>query len=343
MELCSPPSSILHRRRRRRRIRENREGGGRPADPASAPPVPTRAVYDMVLRAYAKERGPVRVARQAEDVIWSMISRANAIREGGRRRGGGGGGGGGGRRRRRNDDHDHDHDHDDDDDAAGEEESGDDDVLLLPTSDNWNCVLRCWSRSTDPDRAFFAYSFLLSWMEWNDKWCAGAMGAAKRGVGREGGCAAASASPGEESFRWVLRSCLVGDDDVYNDDDDAVGPESSRGTKDEGSEFRRRRAKEMGSGVAVRLWREMHRNHHPHSGEAATTSTRYDSTTHRDVMRAICQTSEMPTASRALATLVRVYSRCAEDGMLTPDIMALVESATTKAQFARLRAKADGR
>ena len=132
---------------------------------------------------------------------------------------------------------------------------------------------------------------------------------------------------------------MVEDNDVY-DDDDAVGPES-RGAKDEGSESRRRRAREMGSGVAVRLWREMHRNH-PHSGEAAT-STRYDSTTHRDVVRAICQTSEMPTTGRALATIARVYSRCAEDGMLTPEIIALVESATTKSQFARLRAKADGR
>jgi hypothetical protein len=96
----------------------------------------------------------------------------------------------------------------------------------------------------------------------------------------------------------------------------------------------------------VRLWREMHRNH-PHSGEA-NTSTRYDSTTYRDLIRAICQTSEMPstfatTTSRALATLVRVYSRCAEDGMLTHEIMDLVESVTTKSQFARLRAKADGR
>jgi len=40
-------------------------------------PTPTRAIYNMVLVAYAKENGSIHVAQQTEDVIWSMISRAN--------------------------------------------------------------------------------------------------------------------------------------------------------------------------------------------------------------------------------------------------------------------------
>jgi len=38
-------------------------------------PIPTRAIYNMVLRSYAKEEGHAHVPEQAEDVTWSMIQR----------------------------------------------------------------------------------------------------------------------------------------------------------------------------------------------------------------------------------------------------------------------------
>ncbi|KAL3770740.1 hypothetical protein ACHAW5_001457 [Stephanodiscus triporus] len=325
MELCAPPSILLLLQRRRGE--EGGSGGSdldddddndsdysRPdfprhlADARFALPVPTRAIYDMVLLAYAKEYGPRRVAEQAEDVVWSMIARAMAMR--------------GGRRRRRGRPRLDDGGGEVVDDEAGEEEADDDDLILLPTTENWNCVLKCWSRSDDPDRAFFSYSFLLSWMEW-----------IRRGQANDG-----EGGPNEESFRWVLRSCLA-DDDEY----DPVGLKLRGTNKDEVSESRRR-AREMGSGVAVRLWREMQ--------NYSDGVTRYDSTTYHDAIRAICQTLELPSSSsstttttttttRALTTLVRVYSRCRADGMLTPEITDLVKSATTKLQFARLLAKAD--
>ena len=39
-------------------------------------PTPTRSIYNMVLKSYAKELGPIHIAQEAEDVIWSMIVRA---------------------------------------------------------------------------------------------------------------------------------------------------------------------------------------------------------------------------------------------------------------------------
>jgi hypothetical protein len=73
----------------------------------------------------------------------------------------------------------------------------------------------------------------------------------------------------------------------------------------------------------------------------------YDSTIYLRVIRAICQTYELPSTSsslpsskqrRALRTLVGVYTRCSEDGMLTTEIFDLVKAAMTKSQFARLLA-----
>ena len=156
---------------------------------------------------------------------------------------------------------------------------------------------------------------------------------------------------------------MVGDDDDdghdFGGDGDGDVGNGPRGTGGEGSEIRRRRAREIGSGVAVRLWREMRRGGRPRHG-GADAPARYDPATYLDAVRAICQTSEMPSTTtsaaaaaaaatttkatgRALATLARVYSRCAEDGTLTPEITDLVRSATTESQFARLRAGAGGR
>ena len=157
---------------------------------------------------------------------------------------------------------------------------------------------------------------------------------------REGGGA-----PDEESFRLVLRACLVDHDDDFRDDDDPGGTTSGGGEEEESrsASSRRRRAREMGSGVAVRLWnREMRDNDHRRvDGIGSTASRRYDSDTYRDLIRAICQSSDLPSSitTRALSSLASAYARCGKDGMITPEITDLVESATTAAQFARLRDK----
>jgi len=77
------------------------------------------------------------------------------------------------------------------------------------------------------------------------------------------------ASPDLESFRLVIRSCLV------NDEDNNVSKEYSESL---------RRAKEMGSGVAVRLWKEM-QNYS--NNNAASANYNYDSTIYHDMTRAI--------------------------------------------------------
>lgn len=112
-------------------------------------PAPTRTIYDMVLKAYAKEPGPRRVAEQAEDVVWSIAARAVQLRrrtppardpDGGKIKGGG-------------------------------LNSDGRDALQpppWPSLEHWHCVLTCWSRSTDPDRAYHAYAFLLAWREWHE-------------------------------------------------------------------------------------------------------------------------------------------------------------------------------
>jgi len=258
-------------------------------------PTPTRAIYNMVLLAYAKENGSIHVAQQAEDVIWSMISRANTsmvlIKN-------------------------------DNNDIIG------DDVLLplLPTTENWNCVLKCWSRNADVDRAFYAYSFLVSWIEWNIHYEDELNNNACVDGDRNSSSLDDIASPDLESFRLVLRSCLV------NDEDDCVSKEYSESL---------RRAKEMGSGVAVRLWKEM-QNYSNSNG--TSTKHYYDSTIYQDMIHAICQTCELPSTStspssttrRALRALASVYKQCSDDGMLTTDIFDLVKGAMSKSQFARL-------
>jgi hypothetical protein len=264
-------------------------------------PTPTRAIYNMVLLTYAKEIGPIHVAQQAEDVIWSMILRANTVMSLLLDK----------KQTKRKDDNNND--------------SISDDTLLLPlfpTTENWNCVLKCWSRSTDIDRAFYAYSFLVSWIEWNRHYD-------ESNVNDENSSSLDNiATPDLESFRLVLRSCLV------NDEDDDVSKEYS--------ESLRRRAKEMGSGVAVRLWKEM-QNFYSNSNVTSTT-IKYNSTIYHDITRAICQTAELPSTStspssttrRALRTLESVYKHCSDDGMLTAEIFDLVKGVMSKSQFARL-------
>ena len=93
------------------------------------------------------------------------------------------------------------------------------------------------------------------------------------------------------------------------------------------------RAREMGPGVAIRLWKEMQ------DSEIAV-----DSGIYYQVIQAICQTSDLPSASssnRALAALARVFTKCCKDGMVTPEILGLVRAATTESQFAQLSAKVE--
>ena len=109
MELCAHPALILRKRTSDAAGRRNNdeEGDNFDAGPSQAPddivcvggrssyqniypdyprhlsdnikfalPIPTRAIYNMVLLRYAKESAPLHIAQQAEDVIWSMITRA---------------------------------------------------------------------------------------------------------------------------------------------------------------------------------------------------------------------------------------------------------------------------
>ena len=236
-------------------------------------PTPTRSIYNMVLKSYAKELGLIHIAQEAEDVIWSMIVRAMQLQTS------------------QNESKD-DGDKEKDDSVKPNKPKPD---ALFPSTENWNCALKCWSRSTDPDRAFHAYSFLTSWMEWSKQYQAN---------GEEDN------NPNSESFQLVLRSCLV-----------------------ESGEFKDmelQRAEEMGSGVAIRLWKER--------SETITL----DSTLYHQVIQAICQTSELPSTSSntaALQALVRVFIKCHRDGMVTLEILDLVQAATTKSQFAQIRAK----
>ena len=106
--------------------------------------------------------------------------------------------------------------------------------------------------------------------------------------------------PNRESFHLVLQSCLVEGEAEFNND----------------AEFQR--AREMGSGVAIRFWKERQK----------WDDIVLDSTTYYQVIRALCQTSELPSASskaRALQDLVRVYTKCCEDGILPLRYWTLLE------------------
>jgi len=251
-------------------------------------PTPTQAIYNMVLLSYGKEVSGREVPQQAEDVIWGMLSRVVQQQQ--------------------------------------HQQSNSD--LLYPTVENWNCVLSCWSKSNNTDKAFYAFSFLLSWMEWNkhvelnDELYSSVKSSADDGLD-------GISKPDMESFYFVLQSCLVDDKfDIVKDGDDS---------KDDTDDARIQRAKEMGAGVAIRLWNEMQ------SGSNNTTSMDIDSDMYYEILQAICQSSELPstksTTSRPLAALARVFTSCCKDGMNTLEIMNLVRDHTTESQFDQLKAK----
>jgi len=253
-------------------------------------PSPTREIYNMVLLSYSKEVGPLHVAQQAEDMVWSMIVRARTQQiqlpssEG----------------------------HEKNDESTTTNATADNKRTdtLLPSMENWNCVLKCWSKSADPHRSFYAYSFLLSWIEWDKQYQAVL----------DKDTPVHESKPSAESYRIVLYSCLV-------DDSSSVVGNTSHHDKLSQDMESLQRAKHIGSGVAIHLWKEMQKFEN-------------DSTTYHMLVQAICQTSELPTTvstSKSLSALARVYTSCCKDGMLTNEISNLVEAATTKSQFAQLQ------
>ena len=257
-------------------------------------PTPTFKIYNMVLLSYGKEVSVREVPQQAEDVILGMLSRVV---------------------------------------QQHQQHQSNSDLLLYPTVENWNCVLSCWSKSNDTDKAFYSFSFLLSWVEWNkyvelNDELFDSLSSSSADDGVDG-----ISKPSMDSFYFVLQSCLVNEEiDIVKDGDD-----NDSSTEDESKDIRIQRAKEMGAGVAIRLWNEMQR------GSNNDTSLDIDSTMYHEILQAICQSSELPstksTTSRPLAALARVFTSCCKDGMNTLEIMNLVRDHTTESQFDQLKAK----
>lgn len=145
-------------------------------------PYPTTKIYNMVLLLFTKESGPIYVAQQSEDVLWSMIEgymQQTELRE------------------------------------YPSEQS------ILPSKENWECVLKCWSNSTDPDRAIHARIFLESWIEWGEY------------VKSQINAATDVPMPDIDSYHILLASCYT---DAANEDGRAV---------------------EIGSKVALQTWDEI--------------------------------------------------------------------------------------
>lgn len=140
-------------------------------------PYPTPQIYNMVLLLHAKESGPAYIAQQAEDVIWSMIERVMQQKE-----------------LNTNTQVHH----------------------ILPSKENWDCVVRCWSKNTDSDRAYHAHSFIASWNMWNDH------------IKRQNTIEVDTPEPDMASYHLLLECCLA---DV----------------KDTGSV-------EIGSKIAIQFW-----------------------------------------------------------------------------------------
>ncbi|KAK1744035.1 hypothetical protein QTG54_005632 [Skeletonema marinoi] len=233
-------------------------------------PTPTRAIYNMVLLMYGKEAGSRYVAEQAEDVVWGMIVRGLQLEE-------------------FNQSHD----------IEGTTTKGGEDMSapLYPSTQNWNCVLQCWSRSSDPNRAFFAYSFFKSWMEWNDS-------RGKVGVVDEVG-----ASCDLQSFHLMIKSCVVDESTTF---DDEVFDSNSASSK----KLITQRAKVIGSRVAIGIWRDI-RVWKDQNAEITLTSDMY-----YQLLQALCQTTDRSRG--LLAAVAAVFQSCRSDGMETKHITDIV-------------------
>lgn len=270
-------------------------------------PTPTSAIYNMVLLLYGKEPGSKYVAQQAEDVVWGMIVRGLQLEEfseshsiggpdNGRKKGGGYRGG---KEEKKND---------------GEDTSSA--LPLYPNTQNWNCVLQCWSNSTDPNRAFFAYSFFNSWMEWNTK-CVGREGKELEVGGKASRCDL-------DSFHLMLKSCVVEEFTTFDDEGDNNNTTTS-------TKLITQRAKDIGSRVAIGIWRDM-RVWKDHNNAESKTLT---SDTYHQLLRALCQTSDVSSRG-LLATVAKVFQSCRSGGMETKEITHLVRRVMTETQFQKL-------
>lgn len=133
MERCSPVS-LQHLKPDQTNELQTSQRAGSVRLPQHLPytkhalPFPTPEIYNMVLLLHVKEAGPAYIAEEAEDVIWSMIERYMQHKE---------------------------------------LKANDIESSILPSKENWDCVLRCWSKSTDSYRAFHAYAYMESWKMWN--------------------------------------------------------------------------------------------------------------------------------------------------------------------------------
>eukprot|EP00985_Skeletonema_marinoi_P000216 scaffold60_cov137-Skeletonema_marinoi.AAC.15 len=245
-------------------------------------PTPTRAIYNMVLLMYGKEAGSRYVAEQAEDVVWGMIVRGLQLEE-----------------------FNQSHDIEGTTTKGGEEMS----APLYPSTQNWNCVLQCWSRSSDPNRAFFAYSFFKSWMEWNDS-------RGKVGVVDEVG-----ASCDLQSFHLMIKSCVVDESTTFDDEGFDSNSASSK-------KLITQRAKVIGSRVAIGIWRDI-RVWKDQNAEITLTSDMY-----YQLLQALCQTTDRSRG--LLAAVAAVFQSCRSDGMETKHITDIVRGVMTESQFQKL-------
>ena len=125
-------------------------------------PSPTKEIYNMVLLMYAKESGPAPIAQQAEDVVYSMIERCMQHKD------------------------------------LTTYQSKD---SIWPTKENWDCVLNCWSKSSDPYRAFHAHAFLQTWVDWS------------KHLEESTNPETFITKPDIHSYNLVLKSCLVNQQD----------------------------------------------------------------------------------------------------------------------------------
>jgi len=152
-------------------------------------------------------------------------------------------------------------------------------------------------------------------MEWNAK-CVG------RGMGVE------DARCDLESFHWILKSCVVEESTKFDDEGDNINSSSTT----TGKKLITKRAKEVGSRVAMSLWRDMRVwKDHYNTDESSSTLT---SDTYYQLLRALCQTSDL---SRGwVATVAAVFQSCRSDGMETKEITNMVRGALTETQFQKL-------
>jgi hypothetical protein len=297
-------------------------------------PSPTLPIYNMVLLLYSKEYAPSKyICEQAEDVVWSMIVRGLQLEE-------------------FYHEIEHTHHHDKSNTSKTndkkkknkknfrqilEEDKG---VSVLtttpmyPTTQHWNGVLQCWSNSSDPNRAFYAYKFFKCWLEWNEVSLSGSGGSgSSSGSGREGargGKEEELISKDEkepsnssccdlETFHLMLKACVVEESDTFDNEDGGSGNSNMNVTE--------QRAKEVGSRVAIGLWKEI--RDHADAGEITLTSYTY-----HQLLRALCQTPDSSKGS--LSTMAKIYQRCRIDDMETIEITNLVRDAMTETQFEKL-------